>query len=152
MVKCTLYPNWQIKKGNQAHVVLINGDVIQYKGYRVGWDYLRKTNIPLPSESDITLKTVLAMNKAIMHKGCFDVVTWDGSIIAHVQNGKITAYIDMYTGLAQKGGTKCVFDAQKTDIKYDDKMGIYSIYQRSNSNVTDYRDVAVIRFRIWDTP
>lgn len=94
MVKCTLYPDWQIKSGNQAHFVLINGDVIQFEGYKAGWCFLKKTNKPLPSESDLALKTVLAMNKAIMHKASYDVMSWDGSLIAHVEGGKITAYID----------------------------------------------------------
>lgn len=147
-----LYPKWQQKKGNNAHTVLVNGDVIQYMGYRVGWRPLKKTGYPLPNESDITIKTVIDMNKAIMHKDKLDVLSWDGSIIAHIENGLIKAYVDEYTGLAKKHGSFYTFEAQKTDIKYDGQKGIYSIYQRVNANISDYRDKAVIRFIIWDEP
>ena len=153
-IKEGVIPDWMVVKQTTSYAHLIDGThVIITRG---GW-LIKNTHDVKPCCALATdVKNVLAMNRAIMHKGNYKLTAWCGDVLAIVHDGRVAMNIDPLTGYLRPmlyDVDYHVYRIEKTEIKLDDakQSGSYSLYQRANACATgEYRDKAIARIPIWN--
>ena len=153
-VKQGAIPEWMVVKQTTSYAHLIDGTHVIIT--RRQWLIMNTFGIKPCCALATGIRDVVAMNRAIMHKGNYKLFAWNNDTLAIVQDGMVAMNIDPLTGyvVPMLDDTDYpVYHIEKSEIKLDDakQSGSYSLYQRANACATgEYRDKAIARISIWN--